>query len=92
MLVMCSMQYSLGVVVSFLLFVCVGVECCVGFAVWFRTCALAPAPACGFAAQIDIGPGFDSSSPAKSRFRLASHRAGSKLDRQDRKEPHCGSL
>ena len=30
--------------VSFLLFACVGVECCV--AVCFRTCTLAPATAC----------------------------------------------
>ena len=56
----------LGVVASFLLFACVGVECCVGVAVWFRTCALAPAPACGFAAHTEVGPGFDSTSPAKS--------------------------
>ena len=35
----------LGVGASFLLFACVGVECCVGVAVWFRTCALAPGPA-----------------------------------------------
>ena len=65
-----------GVVASLLLFACVGVECCVGVAVWFRTCALAPAPACGLAAHTDVGPGFDSMSPAKSRFGLASHRAG----------------
>ena len=56
----------LGVVASFLLFACVGVECCVGVAVWFRTCALAPAPAYGLAAHTDVGPGFDSTSPAKS--------------------------
>ena len=55
----------LGVVASFLLFACVGVECCVGVAVWFRTCALAPAPACGLAAHTDV-----------DRYRLASHRAG----------------
>ena len=65
----------LGVGASFLLFACVGVECCVGVAVWFRTCALAPAPACGLAAHTDVGPGFDSPSPAKS-IRSASHRTG----------------
>ena len=27
--------------------------CCVGVAVWFRTCTLVPAPACGLAAHID---------------------------------------
>ena len=64
----------LGVVASFLLFACVGVECCVGVAVWFRTYALAPAPACGLAEHTAVGPGFDSTSPTKSRFRLASHR------------------
>ena len=62
-------------VASFLLFAFVGVECCVGVAVWFRTCALAPAPACGLAAHTDVGPGFDSTSPAKS-IRSASHRTG----------------
>ena len=51
---------------SFLLFACVGVECCVGDAVWFRTCALAPAPTCGLAARTDVGPEFDSTSPAQS--------------------------
>ena len=30
----------LGVGASFLLFACVGVECCVGGVVWFRICAL----------------------------------------------------
>ena len=59
----------LGVVASFLLFPCVGVECCVGVAVWFRTCALAPAPVCGLAAHTDVGPGFDSTSSAKCRYR-----------------------
>ena len=39
----------LGVVASFQLFACVGVECCVGVAVWFRTCILASAPECGLA-------------------------------------------
>ena len=34
--------------------------------IWFRTCALAPALACGFAAHIEVGPGFDSDfSPQK---------------------------
>ena len=50
--------------------------CCVGVAVWFRTCALTPASACGLAAYTDVWPGFDSTSPAKSRFRFASHRTG----------------
>ena len=39
----------LGVVASFLLFACVGVKCRVSVAVLFKTCALAPAPACGLA-------------------------------------------
>ena len=60
----------LGVGAIFLLFACVGV------AVRLRTCALAPAPACGLAAHTDVGPGFDSTSPVKSRFRSASHRTG----------------
>ena len=42
----------------------------VGDVVWFRTCALAPALACGFAAHTEFEPGFDSASPAKSRFSL----------------------
>ena len=54
----------LGVGASFLLFACVGVECCV--ALCFRTCALAPAPACGLASHTDVGPRFSSTSPAKS--------------------------
>ena len=65
----------LGVGASFVLFACVGVVCFVGDVVWFRTCALAPAPACGLAAHTDVGPGFDSTSPAKS-IRSASHRTG----------------
>ena len=56
----------LGVGESFLLFACVGVKCCVGVAVWFRTCELAPVPACGLAAQTDVGPGFDSTSFGKA--------------------------
>ena len=71
----------LGVVARFLLFACVGVDCCVGVAVWFKTCALAPAPACGLAAHTDVGPVFDSTSPTKSRCRLASHRAGNLIDK-----------
>ena len=59
-----------GVGASFLLFTCVGGECSVGVTVWFRTRAMAPAPACGLAAHIDVGPGFDSTSPAQSRFCL----------------------
>ena len=39
-------------------------------------CGSAPAPACGFDAHTDIGPGLASTSPAKSRFRLVSHRTG----------------
>ena len=65
--------FFLGVVASFLLFASVGVECCVGVAVWFRTCTLAPAPAaCGLAAHIDVGPGFDTSS--NKSIRSAYHR------------------
>ena len=30
--------------------------------------ALAPAPACGLAAHTDVGPGFNSTSPARSRL------------------------
>ena len=71
---LCGVFFGVGA--SFLLFACVGVECCVDVAVWFRACALAPAPACGFAAHTDVGPGFDSTSPAKSRYRFASHRTG----------------
>ena len=56
----------LGVGVSFLLFACVGVECC----------ALPPAPACGLAAHTNVGPGFNLTSPAKSILRFASHRTG----------------
>ena len=47
----------------------------VGDVMWFRTCALAPAPECGLAVHTDVGPGFDSTSPAKS-IRFASHRTG----------------
>ena len=65
----------LGVGMSFLLFARVGVECCVGVGVCSRTCALAPAPACGLAAPTDVGPGFDSTSPAKS-IHSDSHRTG----------------
>ena len=36
---LCGVVLSVGV--SFLLFACVGVECCVAVAVWFRTCAQA---------------------------------------------------
>ena len=71
----------MGVGANFLLFACVGVECCVDIAVWFRTCALAPAPACGPAAHTDVGPGFDSTSPAKS-IRSASHRTTTTCLRQ----------
>ena len=71
---------SLDVGVSFLLFVCVGVECYVGVAVCFKTCALAPAPACGLATYSDVGPEFDSTSPAKS-IRFASQ--DGKLGRPD---------
>ena len=49
------------------------VVCFVGDTVWFRTYALAPAPACGFAAHAEVGHGFDSTSPAKSSIRFASH-------------------
>ena len=65
----------LSVTASFVLFAYVGVVCFVGDVVSFRTCALAPAPACGLAAHTGVGPGFDSTSPAKS-IRSASHRTG----------------
>ena len=44
----------LGVGASFVLFACVGVVCFVGDVVWFRTCALAPVPACGLATHTDV--------------------------------------
>ena len=65
----------LGVGASFVLFACVGVLCFVGDVVWFRTCTLAPVPACGLAAHTNVGLGFDSTSPAKS-IRSARHRTG----------------
>ena len=73
----------LGVGASFVLFVCVIVVCFVGDVVWFRTCALAPATTCGLAAHTDVGPGFDSTSPAKST-RSAMHKTGSLAARQKR--------
>ena len=51
----------MGVGASFVLFAYVGVV----LVMWFRTCALAPA--CSLAAHTEVGPGFDSTSPAKSR-------------------------
>ena len=59
---LCGMFLRVGV--SFLLFACVGVEYFVGVAVWFRICALAPAPACGIAAYTNVRPGFDSTPTA----------------------------
>ena len=52
--------------------------CCVGVAVCFRTCALAPAPTCGLcaAAHTVVGPGFVSTSSAIRRSRFANHRTG----------------
>ena len=44
----------LGVSASFALCACVGVVCFVGDVLWFRTCALAPATACGFAAHTEV--------------------------------------
>ena len=59
----CSSVLCVGAI---FLFACVGVECCVAVAVWYRTCALvAPAPACGLAGHTDVGSGFDSTSPPK---------------------------
>ena len=52
---LCGVIYGVGA--SFLLFACVGVECCVGAAVWFRT--LAPAPACSLVAHTNVGSRFD---------------------------------
>ena len=54
----------LGVGASFQLFACVGVKCCFGVAVWFRTCALARAPVGGLAAHTDVGPKVDFAFPA----------------------------
>ena len=82
----------LGVGASLLLFACVGVECCIGVAVWFRTCALAPATACGLAAHTDVGPGFDSTSPAKSRFRFASHRTGNLSGKTENSDDAVGAF
>ena len=73
LVIFCLGGVSSDVGVSFRLFACVGVDCCVGFAVCFRTCALVSAPACGLAAHTNVGPGFDSTSPAKSNC-SASHR------------------
>ena len=61
---------------SFVLRACVGVVCFVGDVVWFRTCTLVPAPACGFAAHTEVGPRFDTTSPANSKIRFASHQTG----------------
>ena len=52
---------------------------CVLLVMWFRTCALAPAPACGLAAHTNVGPGFDSMSSAKS-IHSTSHRTGNLAD------------
>ena len=46
---------------------------------------------CGFAAHTDVGPGFDSTSLAKSRCRLASHRAGN-LTRKTEKSDTVGAF
>ena len=71
----------LGIGTSFLLFACVGVECCVGIAMWFRTCALAPAPVCGLATHTDVGPGFGSNVP-RQKYSLCQQQDG-KLGRHD---------
>ena len=44
----------LGVGASFVLRACVGVVCFVGDVLWFLTCALAPAPVCGFSAHTEV--------------------------------------
>ena len=67
---LCGVFLGVGVFCYLLVWV---LSVCIGVAVWFRTCALAHAPACGLAAQTDVGPGFDSTFPAKS-IRSASHR------------------
>ena len=60
-----------------MLFSCVGVGCFVGDVVWFRTCALAPVPACGFAIYTHrCRAGFDSTSAAKSSILFASYKTG----------------
>ena len=74
----------LGVGASFVLFACVGVVCFVGDVVWFRTCALAPAPACGLAAHTDVGPVLGSTSP---RFRFTSHRTGNLAGKTEKSGP-----
>ena len=67
----------LGVGASFVLRACVGVVCFVGDVVWFRrTCALAPAPACGFVAHTKVGPALDPTYPAKSNIRFGRHWTG----------------
>ena len=38
----------------------------------------------GFAVHTDVGPGLDSTFPAKSRFRLASHRTGNLADKTEK--------
>ena len=50
--------------------------CYVGDLVWFRACALAPAPACGLVAHTEVGHRFVSTSPDKSSIRFASHKSG----------------
>ena len=47
-----------------------------------------PAPACGLAEHTDVGPGFDSASPAKSRFRFARHRTGNLTGKTEK----CGTV
>ena len=56
----------IGLCGMFLEFFCYLLVWVLSVAVWFRTCALAPAPACCLAAQTDVGPGSDLMSPAKS--------------------------
>ena len=49
---LCGVFLSVGA--SFVLRACVGVVCFVDHMVWFSTCALPPAPACGIAAHTAV--------------------------------------
>ena len=92
------MAFSLGCVVcfwifgvSFVLRACMGVVSFVSDVVWFRTCALAPAPVCRFAAHTEVRPGFDSTSPAKSNVCFVRHRTGN-LAGQPKKSGTVGAF
>ena len=77
----------LSVSAIFVLRACVGVVCFICEVVMFRTCALAPAPACGFAVHTEVWPVFDSTSPAKSKICFARHRAGNLAGKTKRAAP-----